>query len=52
MTRSMRSLPGILGIALLALSQVATAQVNDFGVGGILDIPSARMNEENELTVT
>jgi hypothetical protein len=42
----------LLGIALLALPQVATAQVNDFGVGGILDIPSARMNEENELTVT
>ena len=52
MTRSIRSLLGLLGIALLALPQVATAQVNDFGVGGILDIPSARMNEENELTVT
>jgi len=48
----MRSLLGLLGIAWLALPQVATAQVNDFGVGGILDIPSARMNEENELTVT
>jgi hypothetical protein len=48
----MRSFLGLLGIALLALPQVATAQVNDFGVGGILDIPSARMNEENELTVT
>jgi hypothetical protein len=31
---------------------VAVAQVNDFGVGGILDIPSARMNPEDELTVT
>jgi hypothetical protein len=50
--RSMRGLLGLLWLALLALPPVAVAQVNDFGVGGILDIPSARMNEENELTVT
>jgi len=50
--RSMRGLLGLLWLALLALPPVAAAQVNDFGVGGILDIPSARMNEENELTVT
>ncbi|MBM4239974.1 MAG: YjbH domain-containing protein, partial [Gammaproteobacteria bacterium] len=28
----------------------ARAQVNDFGVGGILDIPSARMQPENTFT--
>ncbi len=50
--RSMRGLLGLLWLALLALPPVAAAQVNDFGVGGILDIPSARMNPENELTVT
>jgi hypothetical protein len=42
----------LLSLAMLARPSVATAQVNDFGVGGILDIPSARMNEEDELTVT
>jgi hypothetical protein len=47
-----RGLLGLLWFALLALPPVAAAQVNDFGVGGILDIPSARMNEENDLTVT
>ena len=52
MTRSIRSLLGFLGIALLALPQVATAQVNDFGVGGILDIPTSRMSEEGTLTTT
>jgi hypothetical protein len=34
------------------LTPSVEAQVNDFGVGGILDIPSARMNPENELSVT
>jgi hypothetical protein len=34
------------------ISSVAHAQVNDFGVGGILDIPSARMPEEGTLTTT
>ncbi len=33
-------------------SPAAEAQVNDFGVGGILDIPSARMPEEGTLTTT
>ena len=35
-----------------ALTPVVEAQVNDFGVGGILDIPSARMLEEGTLTTT
>jgi hypothetical protein len=35
-----------------ALTPVVEAQVNDFGVGGILDIPSARMPEEGTLTTT
>jgi hypothetical protein len=34
------------------LAPSALAQVNDFGVGGILDIPSARMPEEGTLTTT
>ncbi len=34
------------------LAPSAPAQVNDFGVGGILDIPSARMSEEGKLTTT
>ena len=33
-------------------SPAAEAQVNDFGVSGILDIPSARMPEEGTLTTT
>ena len=46
---------GRVAVALLwcvVLAPQAWSQVNDFGVGGILDIPSARMNPENELTVT
>ena len=42
-------------VALLlawGLAHAAEAQVNDFGVGGILDIPSARMPEEGTLTAT
>jgi hypothetical protein len=42
-------------VALLlawGLAHAAEAQVNDFGVGGILDIPSARMPEEGTLTTT
>jgi hypothetical protein len=42
-------------VALLICCGVAPsalAQVNDFGVGGILDIPSARMSEEGTLTTT
>jgi hypothetical protein len=35
-----------------ALTPVVDAQVNDFGVGGILDISSARMPEEGTLTTT
>jgi len=38
-------------VLMLAISAVAVrAQVNDFGVGGILDIPSARMQAENTFT--
>lgn len=38
-------------VLMLAISAVAArAQVNDFGVGGILDIPSARMQAENTFT--
>jgi hypothetical protein len=33
-------------------SVVAHAQVNDFGVGGVLDVPSARMAPENTFTST
>jgi hypothetical protein len=36
------------GVASPALQ----AQVNDFGVGGVLDIPSARMEAENTFTAT
>jgi hypothetical protein len=43
---------GLIVLLAAIVPQVLPAQVNDFGVGGILDIPSARMNEENELTVT
>ena len=39
-------------LAAVMAPAVVVAQVNDFGVGGILDIPSARMNPEDELTVT
>jgi hypothetical protein len=42
-------------VALFVFSSFAPAtlaQVNDFGVGGILDIPSARMPEEGTLTTT
>lgn len=44
---------GSLGVmaALLSLP-LAQAQVNDFGVGGMLDIPSARMQPENTFTTT
>jgi hypothetical protein len=37
-----------LGVASPALQ----AQVNDFGVGGVLDVPSARMAPENTFTST
>lgn len=48
---ALRLLCGLTLAAMMAPA-VAVAQVNDFGVGGILDIPSARMNPEDELTVT
>ncbi len=34
------------------MSVFAQAQVNDFGVGGVLDVPSARMAPENTFTST
>jgi hypothetical protein len=33
-------------------SPALQAQVNDFGVGGVLDVPSARMETENTFTAT
>jgi hypothetical protein len=47
----------LLLLPVLVLPRVAAAQaegllVNDFGVGGILDIPSARMGDEGTLTTT
>ena len=36
----------------LCVSSSGLAQVNDFGVGGILDIPTSRMSEEGTLTTT
>jgi hypothetical protein len=41
----------ILALLVVGSSQVG-AQVNDFGVGGILDIPTSRMAEEGTLTTT
>jgi len=43
---------GLLGLAVGWLLPVVQAQVNDFGVGGLLDIPSARMQDENTFTTT
>ena len=37
-------------LMLATIAGVGHAQVNDFGVGGILDIPSARMQPENTFT--
>ena len=37
---------------LICASSSGFAQVNDFGVGGILDIPTSRMSEEGTLTTT
>jgi hypothetical protein len=41
----------ILALLVVGSAQVG-AQVNDFGVGGILDIPSARMFDEGTLNTT
>ena len=37
---------------MFCASSSGFAQVNDFGVGGILDIPTSRMSEEGTLTTT
>jgi hypothetical protein len=37
---------------LLAASGSAIAQTNDFGVGGVLDVPTARSPEENTFSTT
>lgn len=37
---------------LLASSRTALAQTNDFGVGGVLDVPTARSPEENTFSTT
>ena len=42
----------LAAVAVLGLAARGVAQVNDFGVGGILDIPSARMQPENTFTTT
>jgi hypothetical protein len=39
-------------VALTLGPALAHAQVNDFGVGGVLDVPSARMAPENTFTST
>ena len=39
-------------VALSLGSGLVQAQVNDFGVGGVLDVPSARMAPENTFTST
>jgi hypothetical protein len=41
----------ILALLVFGSAQIG-AQVNDFGVGGILDIPTSRMAEEGTLTTT
>jgi len=46
---ALRSLCGLM-LAAVMVPAVVVAQVNDFGVGGILDIPSARMPDEGTLT--
>ena len=40
----------ILSFGFFLMGGSAIAQVNDFGVGGIIDIPSARMQSENTFT--
>jgi len=50
MSRCVRAFAAL--VISLSLAPSTLAQVNDFGVGGILDIPSARMPEEGTLTTT
>jgi hypothetical protein len=47
-----RGVAWVAALLLCIAGQLATAQVNDFGVGGMLDIPSARMQNENGFTTT
>jgi len=42
----------LLSLAMDFVNRSAHAQVNDFGVGGVLDVPSARSPEENFLSAT
>jgi hypothetical protein len=49
---SCRGLARLLGLVLCIAGPQTAAQVNDFGVGGMLDIPSARMQNENTFTTT
>jgi hypothetical protein len=51
MSYGLRSCTSVL-LAFGLSSVVAYAQVNDFGVGGVLDVPSARMEPENTFTAT
>ena len=41
-----------LCVLVLFLSSKVSAQVNDLGMGGILDIPTSRMQQDNTLTTT
>jgi len=50
MRRVIRALAAL--VVFFSFAPATLAQVNDFGVGGILDIPSARMPEEGTLTTT
>jgi len=42
----------LLALGVFALSAVSFAQTNDFGVGGVLDVPTARSPEENTFAAT
>ncbi len=47
-----RYLAVVISALHVVAGSLAVAQVNDFGVGGILDIPTSRMAEEGVLTTT
>jgi hypothetical protein len=42
----------LVAASVFAFSSVSLAQTNDFGVGGVLDVPSARSPDENAFSVT
>ncbi len=47
-----RSCRFVLLLALLPLAVPGHAALNDFGVGGVLDVPTARMLEDGTLSIT